>query len=721
MASTDTRIALIGSGFIAEVHLMALRRVPGVVVTAVCDTVKPRAERMAKRHGIAQVFDSVDALCDARVADAVHVLVPPGAHFAVAKRCLERGMNVLVEKPMALSLEHVDELERIAKAQQLVLGVNHNQSASPAVVRVCDHVAASRLGRIEHVAIVHNVPLRQLQTGDVSHFMFQTEANILLEQAVHLFSIVHRLLGDCRNVRVVTGEPVTLANGARFFDDWQMQLTCERGTASVRMALGRTMPESTLHAIGTDGAVFADLLRDACWLRRKTRWLDFLDSGRNLAAGGFHLLRRSAMAVLGYGLALFKLRGPEDPFLRGMQTSIAEFHDAVRNKKTPRNSPAAGREALRMCFLAAEAAGASSVPLPPPPPHAEPMAARSGEVVVLGGAGFLGRHCVDALLAQGRPVTLLVRRPQLLPAELRDARIRVFAGDAGDPVALARAFAGASCVLHLATVAGDDPARVEGAMRDSVATAAQCAREAKVRRFVYASSTAALYLGDAEPVRGDSGPDPRPRARGAYSRGKIAAEAALLTERERGLDVVIVRPAVVLGSPSSLEHSGLGLWVRDNHCVGWGRGDVPLPLVLGDDCATGLVAALFAPAAKNKSYNLAGSVRMTAREFVEELRLRTGRDYCFHPTPIGWMWTQEVGKHFVKFLARKQREFPSLRDLRSRSFSAPLDCADASHDLGFRPEGDRLRFLSRLFAMVAAGGKPAGASQRSEAEAPVGS
>ena len=104
-------------------------------------------------HGIAQVFDSVDALCDSRVADAVHVLVPPGAHFAVAKRCLERGLNVLVEKPMALSLEHVDELERIAKAQQLVLGVNHNQSASPAVVGVCDHVAASRLGRIERSMI----------------------------------------------------------------------------------------------------------------------------------------------------------------------------------------------------------------------------------------------------------------------------------------------------------------------------------------------------------------------------------------------------------------------------------------------------------------------------------------------------------------------------------------------------------------------------------------
>jgi predicted dehydrogenase len=127
---------------------MALRRMPGVRVTALCDTVRPRAERLAKRHGIPHVFDNVDALCDERIADAVHVLVPPAAHFAVAKRCLERGLHVLVEKPMALVLRDVDELERVAKSQQLVLGVNHNQSANPAVVRVCDHIAAGRLERV---------------------------------------------------------------------------------------------------------------------------------------------------------------------------------------------------------------------------------------------------------------------------------------------------------------------------------------------------------------------------------------------------------------------------------------------------------------------------------------------------------------------------------------------------------------------------------------------
>ena len=65
--------------------------------------------------------------------------------------------------------------------------------------------------------------------------------------------------------------------------------------------------------------------------------------------------------------------------------------------------------------------------------------------------------------------------------------------------------------------------------------------------------------------------------------------------------------------------------------------------------------------------------------------------------PLWWMWTQEFGKYVVKMLARKQREWPAYRDFASRSFTTQLDCADAKKDLGFAPESDRGRFLSRIF------------------------
>lgn len=697
-----TRTALVGSGFIADVHLQVLRAVPDVEVVALCDPATERAQRLAQRHGVRQVFASVDelfrALPGGSALDAVHLLVPPALHGELAARCLREGVHVLVEKPLVLRAGDVDGLAALARERGRVLAVNHNQTFHPAVRRLEDHLTAGRLGRLEHVAIQHHVPLRQLVSGDVGHFMFRTEANILLEQGVHVFSLVFALLGAARDVQVLTGARRRLPNGVQFVTEWLVRLDCERGTAGVRLAFGAPWLETTLQAIGTDGAALLDLARGSCWLRRKTRWLDFLDNARNLASGARHLTGRAFGTLFGYAFGLFRLAFPDDPFLRGMRGTLTAFHAAVRGGDLPdAMAPSGARAVLRMCDDAARAAGVATEPPPLPPPLPAPGAARPGEVVVLGGTGLLGRRCVARLRAAGRPVTLLVRKPELLPAELRDGAVRVFAGDAADPAALARAFAGASRVLHLATAAGSDPGAVERAMADAVRAAAEAALAARVQRFVYTSSTAALWLGAKGSIDGSAGTDPKPRQRAGYARGKIAAERELRTLGERGLALTIVRPAIVVAHDGLYEHSGVGLWVRDNHCIGWGTGRHPLPFVLADDCADALVRALDADAAVGRAYNLAGDVRLSARDWLEAMATRTGRDYHFHPTPLWWMWAQEVGKYAVKALARRPREWPAFRDFASRGFTTELDCSDARRDLGFAPEQDRTRFLSRVF------------------------
>ncbi|MBL9079521.1 MAG: Gfo/Idh/MocA family oxidoreductase [Planctomycetes bacterium] len=694
-----TRLGLVGAGFIADVHLQVLRAVAGVEVVALCDAVRSRAERLARRHGVPRVCGDVAELLALGTVDAVHVLVPPAAHAAVVRQCLERSVHVLVEKPMVLRAAEVAELAALARAHGCVLAVNHNQAFHPAIALLQRHLAGNRLGRLEHLALQHHVPLRQLQTGDVGHFMFQTEANILWEQGVHLFSMVWALLGPCRRVQAVLGPRRPLPNGVAFAVDWHLQLECERGTAGIRMAFGRPWLETTVQAIGSDGSAWLDLQRGACWLRRKTRWLDFLDHGRNLAAGAWHLAGRSIAAVAGYGLSLFGLGFPDDPFLRGMRGSLRGFHAAVRGERElpPAASAEAARDVLQLCEDAARAAGVALAPPLPPAPLPAPGPARPGEVVVLGGTGFLGRRCVQRLRAAGRPLTLVVRRPQLLPPELRDGSVRVFAGDAADPAVLAAAFVGADAVLHLATAAGDDAGAVEAAMAAAVRAAGAAALAARVRRFVYTSSTAALWLGAGGRIDGSTGPDPRPAGRAAYARGKIAAERELAALAAQGLPLVVVRPAIVVGHDGVPEHSGVGLWVRDNHCVGWGRGAHPLPFVLADDCAQALVAALDAAAAAGRAYNLAGDVRLSAREWVAELAHRTGRDHHFHPTSLWWMWLQEFAKYLVKVAARRPRQWPAYRDLASRSFRTELDCSDARRDLGFAPEADRARFLQRVF------------------------
>ncbi|MBX3464655.1 MAG: Gfo/Idh/MocA family oxidoreductase, partial [Planctomycetes bacterium] len=346
-----TRTALVGSGFIADVHLQVLRTLPGVEVVALCDPVRERAERLARRHRVPRTVASVDELLAAGGLDAVHVLVPPALHEGVARACLQASLHTLVEKPLVLRAAEVAPLAELAARQQVVLAANHNQAFHPAVLRLQRHLAAGRLGRLEHLAIQHHVPLRQLQTGDVGHFMFQTEANILWEQGVHLFAVVHALLGTCRGVRALLGPRRALPNGVAFAADWQLQLDCERGSAAVRLAFGRPWQETTVQAIGSDGAAFVDLQRGACWLRQKTRWLDFLDHGRNLAAGAAHLGGRSLAAVAGYVGPLFGLGFPDDPFLRGMRASLRAFHAAVRGEAPLPGpaGPAAAQAVLQLC------------------------------------------------------------------------------------------------------------------------------------------------------------------------------------------------------------------------------------------------------------------------------------------------------------------------------------------------------------------------------------
>ena len=297
-----------------------------------------------------------------------------------------------------------------------------------------------------------------------------------------------------------------------------------------------------------------------CWKVLADHWrnvtghLPGMPDALNLASGARHLASRTFGALFGYAFGLFKVAFPDDPFLRGMLGTLTSFHRAVRGAQLPAPMTAAGaREVLRMCEQVAAAAGASVEPPPKPPALPAPCDVRPGEVVVLGGTGLIGRRCVQRLKAAGRPVTLLVRKPDLLPAELRDGSVRVFVGDAADPDVLTKAFTGAERVLHLATAAGTDPAQIESVMADAVRVAGEAAKAAGVRRFVYASSTAALWLGDSGDLDGACGTDPKPADRAGYARGKIASERALAEIGAPGFEVLVIRPAIGVARDGVME------------------------------------------------------------------------------------------------------------------------------------------------------------------------
>jgi predicted dehydrogenase/nucleoside-diphosphate-sugar epimerase len=706
--SSGHSVALVGAGQIAATHLAVLRRVGGVRVTAVCDPAIERARRLAARGGVAASCASLEELLAAARPDAAHVLTPPPAHAEVAERLLRAGVHVLVEKPMCLEAATAERLGALAAERGLCLGVNHNLTFHAQLARLQRELAAGLLGRLSHVGLVHHVPLRQLRGGPWAQFALAAPANILLEQGVHPLSVAHALLGEVHEVHCQVSAPRTLPDGRPFHDTWMLSLLGARGSAQLLLAFGREMPEMTVHAIGSDGAVRIDLLRGTYERMRKTTWPDAVDALHNAWVAAGARAGQGARGALRYLRGLF-FGAPADPYLASMQASIAAFHAALARGAAAPCDAAAAAAVLRTCGRAAAAAGVGGAE-PQPRRTPAPGPARPGEVVLTGATGFVGRRVVRQVVAAGRPLTLLVRRPAELLPELADPTHRVFAGDVHVPDSLRVAFTGASTVVHLATGAGDDPDAIEHDLALGARNVAEAALAAGVRRLVFLSSSAALWLGrrGARPQL-----DSRPERRAPYARGKIAAERLLRQIGGDRLELVVLRPAIVVGEGGLLEHSGVGLWPRDHRCIGWGSGRVPLPFVLVDDVARAIVAALDAPAAAGSCYDLAGGVRLTAADYVAALRAATGRDYRFHGRPVFLTFLLEVGKWLIKLAARRHTPFPSLRDLRSRGFFSPIDSSAAARDLGWTPVSDRDQFLRLAIGAHAAPGPapapPAGA------------
>ncbi len=124
------RVAVVGVGHLGRHHARILSSLPGVRLVAVVDTNRRRADEIAAGVGTRSAEDARDLIGE---VDAVTVAVPTERHLEVALPLLASGIHVLVEKPMARSLEDADEMIAAAARAGVVLAVGHTERFNPAV------------------------------------------------------------------------------------------------------------------------------------------------------------------------------------------------------------------------------------------------------------------------------------------------------------------------------------------------------------------------------------------------------------------------------------------------------------------------------------------------------------------------------------------------------------------------------------------------------------
>jgi predicted dehydrogenase len=143
------RIALVGAGHLGRHHARILSSLEGARLTAVVDIVPERAAAAAAAAAATPLADFRELLGH---VEAVVVAVPTEAHAEVAVPFLERGVPVLVEKPMSRSLEDADRMLEAARAGRAILAVGHTERHNPAVAAAMAVVTAPRFIEVHRLS-----------------------------------------------------------------------------------------------------------------------------------------------------------------------------------------------------------------------------------------------------------------------------------------------------------------------------------------------------------------------------------------------------------------------------------------------------------------------------------------------------------------------------------------------------------------------------------------
>ncbi len=124
------KVGVIGVGHLGSAHASIYRRLAGVELRGVYDADENRARTQAEKLDCRAYPDMEDLLAD---VEAVSIVVPTAAHFEIGIQALEHGLHVLMEKPIARTLEEADRLIEMADEKKVIFQVGHIERFNPAV------------------------------------------------------------------------------------------------------------------------------------------------------------------------------------------------------------------------------------------------------------------------------------------------------------------------------------------------------------------------------------------------------------------------------------------------------------------------------------------------------------------------------------------------------------------------------------------------------------
>jgi predicted dehydrogenase/nucleoside-diphosphate-sugar epimerase len=493
-AQDDLRIALVGCGAIAGMHVRALVSVSGARCTALYDVDPARAASLKSLARGAEVVSDLAKLAD--TADAAVVAVPNAHHAEVTLALLRAGLHVLCEKPLAVTPAEADAMIAAAERSGRTLAcglVRRFYGSTQLVSEALRRELVGRPLRVEVNESVFNWPLRRA-TFDPA----VSGGGVFIDMAPHVLDLLSLWFG--------TPTLVSYRDDASGGVEATSDATLRCAGVEARIVLTRAFktPNRT-RIVCTGGHIDIDP-HD-----RERIGLVFTD--------GKSAFPTTAQCVAG------------DPLV----AQLRNFVDAVRGEAA---LIAPATAAVPVVKLIADAY-TQRQPLDPPRSAAPRAGARaaSRKILLTGAAGAVGTRMVELWAERGELAELrcLVRRFRSA-ARIMRFPVEVVEGDLVDREAVRRAAQGCDAIVHLGV---GDQARLE------TKTLLKVARELGIRRFVHMSTAAVYGRGMPSQLEARQEQTPLQKTGEPYADQKAAAERLVLAATD--LESVVLRPHIVYG------------------------------------------------------------------------------------------------------------------------------------------------------------------------------
>ncbi len=199
------RVGLVGCGRIARVHRAYLQGLDSVELVGVCDSDAAARTAFAAEAGLAE-FASIAELIERGKPQVAHVLTPPSTHAPLALELLKAGVNVLVEKPLALTTAEAEQVVAAARRAGRWVSVDHNRWFDPVIQQAARAVEVGRLGELVGVEVFQGAEPGEANklSGEHAHWSARLPGGVLANLASHPLYLMRRFAGPARQLRVLT-------------------------------------------------------------------------------------------------------------------------------------------------------------------------------------------------------------------------------------------------------------------------------------------------------------------------------------------------------------------------------------------------------------------------------------------------------------------------------------------------------------------------------------